>query len=466
MSPGERPSPGRRVIAASGVTAAPATSVAVAAAGWLFGGGIMATDYVSGLLPGARPRPLPWSEEPLGAESRLILEQIESILAAAGCDIRRDLIRLWQWIVASYPSNADYAGGDQAWPALPDGTPYARHLAEMVADPLRSSTGIGVRQLPDPGAILSVDFLAVEPAPGRRKQGVELPEDLPRPRIGYAPATRYGDWVFLAGFGATDFRGDWGVDLNLGPASMIAPEARTNPYIWLGSPIEAQTDYTLKMLSRIAEAAGSTLDRCVKADVTIAHPSDFAGMDRVWRRYFPDRAPARNVTTGAQLVIKGLRVEIALLLLAGESRLTMEPIEISDEPAMPGHAPQAMRAGDLLFTSGLLPIGAEGDVPDQLRCDPKAPWFRDPGAAQAELLAARLDRLCSAAGGSLRDVCKVQAFLSDMSYLPGMMRGWRTAFPDAPPALSAVAMGGDAPLLAPGAVIQWDAVAYTPRARA
>ena len=77
---------GRRVISIAGASAPPGTSPAVAAGGWLFGGGLIAADLDSGLDRAARSRPLPWSEEPLGTESRLVLERLGSLLAAAGCD--------------------------------------------------------------------------------------------------------------------------------------------------------------------------------------------------------------------------------------------------------------------------------------------------------------------------------------------------------------------------------------------
>ena len=51
--------------------------------------------------------------------------------------------------------------------------------------------------------------------------------------------------------------------------------------------IEKQTEYVLWKLSKIAEAAGVTLDRSVKADVYIGDPSDYAGMEKVWKRWFP-----------------------------------------------------------------------------------------------------------------------------------------------------------------------------------
>jgi enamine deaminase RidA (YjgF/YER057c/UK114 family) len=454
----------RRVINPSTLPRAPGWSHGVQAGGWVFGGSMMASDYATGLLPQARPDVLaPWAVEPLELEAELVLDAAGAVIDEVGGDIRQDLIRVWQWMVASYPDDADYAATRTHWPAFASGTPYARKLATMVGDPLRSSTGIGVRQLAVPGAMLALDFIAVEPTTGSRKTGVVLPDDLPQPKIGYSPAVRYGDWVFLAGFGATDFKGDWMASSHMGDPSMVAPEARVNPYIWLGSEIEAQTRYTLSIMARIAEAAGSALGRCVKADVTLTHPSDFAGMDRVWREFFPDDPPARTVVTGSQLVIKGLRIEVSLVLLADDAEVDATPVHVDSIPLPLGHAPQAVHAGDLLFTSSLLPVGLDGRVPEQVRVDPRAPHFRQSAHRQTAMLAERVGALCDAVGSSSSKVCKVQAFLSDLSHLPGMMSSWSDAFPVEPPALSSVGMGGPDPLLAPGACVQWDVIAYAPR---
>ena len=132
-------------------------------------------------------------------------------------------------------------------------------------------------------------------------------------------------FAFLAGFGATDFAGDWMGERHMGEPSMIAPSARVNPYIWLGSEIEAQTRYTLEVLAQLAEAAGSSLSRCVKADVTLTHPADFAGMDRVWREFFPDDPPesiARKAlrVNLSDLAAKVREVDDVLIMLADEDR--------------------------------------------------------------------------------------------------------------------------------------------------
>lgn len=454
----------RRIIDASDASSTDLPwSDGVLAGEWLFAGAQLAAGGRGGLDPAARPAAdSPWAQSPLGLESALVLERIAQLLTAAGGDATQDLLRVWQWIQARYPDDERYRNFDQGWPSLPDGSPYARNFARMVGDRLRASTGIGVRQLPIPDAMLSVDLLAV-PGRGSSKQEVPIPAEVPQPKAGYTPAVRYGDWVFMSGYGATDFNGDWMSDRHMGEPSMLAPEARINPYIWLGSPIEVQTRYTLEKLARIAEAAGSSLDRCVKADVTLSHPSDYLGMDAVWREFFPENPPARNVTTGTQLVIKGVRVEIALVLLADDSPLPIDVVQVDGPSAALGHASEAVHAGDLLFTSTLLPLDERGVIPSEIRATPTAPYHLDAAARQTEAVIERLSALCDAAGTDLSQVCKVQAFLSDLGHLPAMLRPWSEAFRTEPPALSAVGTGGPDPLPLPGAVVQWDAIAYAPR---
>ncbi|MFD2499567.1 hypothetical protein ACFSTI_12980 [Rhizorhabdus histidinilytica] len=59
----------RRAINPPSMPAAPGWSHAVAAGGWLFGSGLMATDYRDGLRAEARTDPdRPWSAEPLDVD--------------------------------------------------------------------------------------------------------------------------------------------------------------------------------------------------------------------------------------------------------------------------------------------------------------------------------------------------------------------------------------------------------------
>lgn len=453
----------RTTVRPDGVPGDPLWSPGVKAGGWVFTSGMMATDSEQKLAAEARVDPRNrFTADALELQSRCLLAALSETLAAAGCDISTDVVRIWQWAPAPYPSDADYARGPIVWPSFRPMHPYARVLPEFFRESLRAGTGIGVRQLPVPGALVEVSVIAVEPVPGVEKEGFHGDLGVAERRA-YTPATRYGDWVFLAGFGATDFKGDWMSSVHMGEPSMVAPEARVNPYIWLGSEIEAQTEYTLGRLAQLAEQAGTSLDRCVKADVNLLHPSDFVGMDRVWRRWFPDSPPARTVTTGGRIVVKGIRVEIALILLAGDSELERRTIETAAAPEPIGHQAQAVLAGEFLFLSTQLPVELGGGVPDRLLRNPHRDYYRDPARMQTEALLGNVAAICKAAGSSLGNVCKVQSFFADLGSLPAALEAWRDAFPVAPPAFSALGMGGPDPLLVPGAELQLDVVAYVPR---
>jgi len=101
-------------------------------------------------------------------------------------------------------------------------------------------------------------------------------------------------------------------------------------------------------------------------------------------------------------------------------------------------------------------------VLDELRHDSAVPYFRLNARRQAELLLERIARICDAGGSSLANVCKVHAFLDDLERLPEVLAAWGNAFAADPPALTALGMGGGAPLLAPGAHVQLDCISYVP----
>jgi len=78
--------------------------------------------------------------------------------------------------------------------------------------------------------------------------------------------------------------------------------------------IEAQTRQVLTNLSAVLEAAGSSLDRVVKATIFLAHMEDFAAMNTVYAEFFPLQPPARSTVEVAQLPRRAL-VEIEVIAL-------------------------------------------------------------------------------------------------------------------------------------------------------
>lgn len=79
--------------------------------------------------------------------------------------------------------------------------------------------------------------------------------------------------------------------------------------------VARQTARVLENLKAIVEAAGSSLDRAVKATVFLKDMNDFAAMNEVYARYFPANPPARSTVEAARLP-RDVRVEIDLITLA------------------------------------------------------------------------------------------------------------------------------------------------------
>jgi 2-iminobutanoate/2-iminopropanoate deaminase len=79
--------------------------------------------------------------------------------------------------------------------------------------------------------------------------------------------------------------------------------------------VAAQTTRVLDNVKAIAEAAGSSLDKAVKATVFLKDMNDFAAMNEVYGKYFAHNPPARSTVEVARLP-RDVRVEIELIVLA------------------------------------------------------------------------------------------------------------------------------------------------------
>ena len=78
--------------------------------------------------------------------------------------------------------------------------------------------------------------------------------------------------------------------------------------------IVRQTARVLENLKAIVEAAGSSLDKAVKATVFLKDMNDFGAMNEVYTRYFPTHPPARSTVEVTRLP-RDVRVEIDLIAL-------------------------------------------------------------------------------------------------------------------------------------------------------
>jgi 2-iminobutanoate/2-iminopropanoate deaminase len=75
-----------------------------------------------------------------------------------------------------------------------------------------------------------------------------------------------------------------------------------------------QTERVLENLKGVVEAAGSSMQRVVKATVFLADMNDFAEVNEVYARYFVTHPPARSTVEVSKLP-RNVRVEIDLIAL-------------------------------------------------------------------------------------------------------------------------------------------------------
>lgn len=121
----------------------------------------------------------------------------------------------------------------------------------------------------------------------------------------------------------------------------------------------------------------------------------------------------------------------------------MERINVDGLARLPSFS-HAVVAGDTVYVSGSL-----GTVPDTMEL---APGGTGPQTTQT---LANIEKILEAAGSSLRQVVKVNVYLTDMSTFNEMNEAYLEVFADGPPARITV---GDADL-ALGAAVEIDCIA-------
>ncbi len=109
----------------------------------------------------------------------------------------------------------------------------------------------------------------------------------------YSQAVRANGFVFVSG--------------------QIALDPRTQELV--PGDITAQTERVLENVKGILQAAGSSLEKVVRATVFLADMSEFAAMNQVYARYFRQAFPARSTVQAARLP-RDVRVEIDVIALA------------------------------------------------------------------------------------------------------------------------------------------------------
>ena len=264
--------------------------------------------------------------------------------------------------------------------------------------------------------------------------------DIPQPLANYTEAYRAGGLVFAAGQLPTDF------------VTGIPPEARTDPaFPYYGSDIKKRTHYVLANLARTFEAAGSSLDHIVKAQVFLEDLNQFDAFDEVWKEYFAT-PPARTTVGTSGLLVRDAMIEIDLIgYVPGE----IDCAAVSSAGPRPlANYTEAYRLGDFVFAAGQVPSDFRTGIPPEARTDPAFPYYGSDIKKRTRYVLDNLARTFAAAGSSLEDVNKAQDYLEDLNDFNAFDEVWKEYFAT-PPARTTVGTTG---LLVEGAMIEIDLI--------
>ena len=410
----------------------------VRAGPWIFATGHKGTaDFVSGMAPdvveAAAPRR---GISKYRMEARHIFSNFDKVLKAGGS--RRDhVVRVDQYYTAGHVVPA-----------------YHDVRREFFGGHVPPSTSNLHQKFLLAGQDMEVQMMAAVPGKGF-EVSQHRPANLPvHATSSYSPVLTCGDLVFVAGQTAEAFKTEEGP---------IDPAARMPAgHLWKGLPIKLETDFIIERKLKPALATvGNTLADVVKAQVYLRDINDVPGFNEIWAKHFRKAPPATSIITTSTpgFICETGRIEINTISVRRGGRTKKQVIDAGVPTVYEGHV-QAIRAGDLLFLSGMMAVDARGAMAQQSTIDPRQPHFGSAVQLQMEYMLDQAERICKKAGTALANVVRAQQFHTSLDDFHGAWQVWDKHLPGQYLPFSAI----EVPALAvPDAVVMLDLWVYVPR---
>jgi enamine deaminase RidA (YjgF/YER057c/UK114 family) len=409
----------------------------VRAGRWVFATGHKGTaDFASGMAPEVIDHAAPRHGLPkYKKEAKRIFANFAKVLKAGGSD-RDNVVRLDQYYTDGHVVDA-----------------YHEVRRDFFAGRIPVSTSNLHQQFLLTGQDMEVQMIAA--VPGKNfKVAQHRPPNLPvHATSGYSPVLTCGDFVFVAGQTSEALKTEEGP---------LDPMARMPAgHLWKGTPIKLEAEFVIdRKLKPALATVGNTLDEVVKAQVYLRDIDDIPAFNEVWAKHFRKSQPATTIITTSNpgFICEVGRIEINTISVKRGGRTKKQAIDAGVATVYDGHV-QAIRAGDLLFLSGLMAVDAAGALAHVARIDPAQPHFGSAVHLQMDHMLAQAQRICRKAGTSLANVVRVQQFHTDLADFNGAWRVWQQHLPGTYLPFSAI----EVPALAvPGAVVMLDLWVYVP----
>jgi enamine deaminase RidA (YjgF/YER057c/UK114 family) len=396
---------------------------AVKAGPFVFLNGHEGYDFAAGITPAVAGAPgFPDYGKPgLRREADFTLQRMGEILKSFGTDFAHS-VRLDQYFTEANAVRA-------------------YHLARFAAfgKYIPPSTSMIVESCFGAKSTMTTSLVAVLADAQWEVQGVYPKDAAFFAYSGYVPAVVTNDFVFAAGAGP-DVKDVRGTDSPAGPH-----------YLWSTElPIRRQAESALMKIESTLNAAGTSLANCVKAQAHVAGAENFPDFLDVWNAHLGSSPAALTVTPTKGFSALEIIVSINYILLK-DSAQRKKQIVRADIPEMASYSP-AVRAGELVFSPGLLPMTRDGTVAGLLQGD----YFQGlclRSQLQANTIYDHAEAIAHAAGTEMRNLVRVNYWVSDIREFPGVALAWIGRYGNAPhPFACAVTPK----LPAPGATVMAD----------
>src|SRR5438105_707630 len=342
---------------------------AIKAGPWIFLTGHEAYDWETGIpdeVTGPPGFPL-HGRHRSRREGDFILRRMRRVLGEFGSDLSH-AVRLDQY----YPVPRAVASNH-----------LARH-AEF-GDYIPPSTSVVMERCLAADATISTSLIAVVPEAGYEIHKIHPSGVASAPTSGFVPAVVCHDFVFVAGQMAHN------PGLGLDQRGHV-PEHSA----WAGIEIRKQTEFLIiEKLRPALEAAGSSLEQSLKAQIYLADIEDAPDCLGAWNQYYADIPCAVTVVPTKSFATVGGIVEINLIALTNGAARKKQVVE-TDIPGMATYGP-CIKVGEFLLPSGLIAIGHDGHIAGRT-ISPGFAGLAHAGHIQAEAIYDYAEALCQAAG--------------------------------------------------------------------
>lgn len=247
--------------------------------------------------------------------------------------------------------------------------------------------------------------------------------------VSYAQGVKAGNWVFLTGHEATDFE------------TGLAPEVVGAPGFPLyGLPKHRREgELIMARFESLLRQAGTDLAHAVRLDQYYPTWKAVDPYHLARKARFGDYiAPSTSVLM-SELLTAGAEINASLLAVqpgGGRDPKRVDPPGV-DAPVWSGFAP-AVQAGDYVFVAGQM-ARSEGGLDPRAHVPSHSRWGGYEIRRQTEFLVDhKLGPALAAAGSSLENTIKIQAYLQHVEDFPHFTDVWNTRFGERAHALSVV----------------------------